>query len=237
MKWKSIFIYSVGVLLLAVLTYLFLNFNNFLVKTTEKIATDALGVEVNIGSIDVNLSDKSVFVKGITVRNPSGYSRGYITTTDQVEIVLNTASAELINFKDIKVTGSVVNVEVNENGMNLVDLKNLANKKSNNSPSTDEAIKVVIKRMVMGASTINTRVTFLEKDLATIKMPSISFSNIGQGKGIEADDAIVQIMTKYLTSIEKHVRVKGLLSGVSVPGIEDVQKTIEGAVDSLKKLF
>jgi hypothetical protein len=237
MKRKSIIISAIGISMLALATYLFLNLNAIVIRTTEDIASDALGVQVHIGDIDISLSDKTVNVKNIRVDNPKKYKGRYILETENIEIGLNSVSGELIDFKDIKVGGSVVHLEANENGLNLVDLKRLANQKQKKETTGSDEINVIVKKMVIGASTVESRITFLDKDIANFKVPAVYFSNMGRGNGIAAGDAISQVIIKYVTAVEAHARKNGALSGVSLPGVDDVKKTLDGAVDSLKSLF
>ena len=129
--------------------YLFLNFEAIITRQVEKIATNAIGVNVDINGMDISLKNRSVLISGIKVANPKGYIKPYAIQTESVLIALNTASKELVDFKDITVNGSVVTLEVNENGMNLKDLKDLANsKKQADSSEADKKIRVIIEKMV-----------------------------------------------------------------------------------------
>jgi hypothetical protein len=237
MKKKTIIWSTIAISILACATYLFLNLNAMVIRTTENIASGALGVGVHIGDIDLSLSDKKVTVSNIRINNPQGYKGKHILETNQVSITLNTASSELINFNNIQASGSVVNVEINEKGMNILDLKKLTSQNSKKEKKGSETINVIIKKMLIEPSTVNSRVTFLDKDIATFKLPPISFSNIGNNGNTSAGDVITEIITQYLTKIEKQVTKKGILSGVSIPGLNKADKIIDNATDVLKSLF
>lgn len=215
--------------------WLYYNLGGVITSTAERIASNALGVKVDIGSIHVSLSDRKATVHSLKIANPTGFKGSHIMTADEIAIGLNTASKQLIDFKDIVVKGSVVNVEINERGMNLMALKSKANSKEQRESAGSETVRVIVQQMVIEASTINTSITFLDRAIPTISMPAIRFSGIGSGNGVKAGDAIVQIMSRYLTSIESAVRAQGLLKGV--PNAGDVKKTLDGAADTLNKLF
>lgn len=234
---KSVFpLLAVLVVLAAGGVYLYMNFGSLLTRTAEKIASNALGVSVDIGSINVSLQDKKVTVNTLEIGNPPGYKTPYAVKADSIAIGLNTASKELIDFKDIQVKGSVVNLEVNEKGsMNLNDLKTLANQKKQTESVGSEAIRVIVKHMVIDASTIKPTISLLDKDIDPITLPALTFNNIGSGSGIPVKDAIVQVMTKYLNEAQGAARRSGALAGV--PGFDGVTKVIDDAKDSLKKLF
>lgn len=236
MKKKPFLFIILGVL--AAGGYLYLNAASLITRTAEKIASDALGVGVNIGSIDVSLADKKVTVSNLQVGNPPGYRSAHAMAAEEIAITLNTASKELINFQDIQVKGSVVNLEVNEKGMNLNDLKALANRKEQKESVGSEQVRVIIEQMAIGASVINPHITLAGQDISQpIKMPSIRFSNIGKGSanGMTAGDAITHVMGKYLSAVESAAREGGMLG--ALPGVDGVKKTLDGAADELQKMF
>lgn len=215
--------------------WLYFNFGGLLTQTAERIASNALGVKVDIGSIHVSLQDRKATVNSLEIANPEGFSSNNIIEADSIAIGLNTASKEFIDFKDITVKGSVVNVEINEKGMNLLALKGKANQKEQRESAGSETVRVIIRHIVIDASTIHTSVTLLDRAIPTITLPALSFSSIGGGKGISAGDAIVQVMTRYLGAIESAVRSQGLLKGA--PNVNDVKKTLDDAAGSLNQLF
>ncbi len=224
--------------------YLYLNFSSLLTRTVEKIATDAVGVSVDIGSINISLSDKKVTVSSIKVANPSGYSNPHVMTTDALMIGLNTASEKLIDFSNIQVKGSSIFFEMNEKGTNVQDLKKRTEGKEQKESVGSEQIRVIVQQMMIDASTVNA--TLFGKEVPAITIPALKFSGIGSGKGIEAGDAIKQIFTKYMASAEKAVRESGLLQGLPIPGevgdaiknVEDIKNNIGGgsAEDAAKNL-
>ncbi|MGE0753671.1 MAG: hypothetical protein AB7L92_00745 [Alphaproteobacteria bacterium] len=215
--------------------YLYMNMGGMITRTAENIASDALGVKVNIGSVDVSLSDKRVMVDTLEVSNPPGYSGKHAMTADKVIIGLNTASSDLVDFDKIEVKGSVVNLEVNEKGMNLTDLKALAARKEQKESVGSEQVRVIIKHMVIDASVINPRITMMRRDLASIRMPAMTFNNIGKDGGMQAGEAIDKVMMQYLSAVERAARSEGLVGGL--PGLGDVEKGLEDAAEGFKGLL
>ncbi len=239
-KKKSVVGAAIALALVAGIVYVCLNFGSLITRTAEKIATNALGVNVNIGSIDVSLSEKKVVVNSIKISNPPGYRQPYAMTADGILIGLNTASRELIDFKNIQVKGSVVYLEVNEKGINLSDLKKLANSKKQKESVGSEQIRVIVKNMAIDASVVKTTIAMVDRDIPAINVPALEFSNIGSGKGIDAKSAIVQVLTKYFSSVENEARKSGALSGI--PNVDDAKKELNKKLDSKaedlkKKLF
>jgi hypothetical protein len=226
---------AIVVLVLLFGGYLYMNFGSLITRAAEKIASNALGVNVDIGWIDISTADKTATVHSLKIANPPGYSKPHAMTADKIVIKLNTATQELIDFGDIQVKGSVVNVEVSEKGVNLNDLKNLANRKKQRESMGAKQVRVIIQRMVIETSTLNPSFSLLKKDIKPVEMPPVTFSKMGGGGGMEAGDAVVQVLTRYLSKAESQARQGGLLKELST--IEDVQKTLDDAGESIKGLF
>jgi len=239
---KKISLLVILVALVAGGIYLYNNLEAIVTRQAEKIASDTVGVPVTIAGMDISLADQTVFVKGITVANPQGYNKPYAVQTEQVAITLNTATPELIDFKDITVSGSVVTVELNENGMNLLDLQELMNSKKTNEPSNtaNEQVRVIIEKMVIESSVIEPHISFLDRDIASFTMPAIRFSNLGKGNsnGMSSADAVAEIFTKYFGAAERSAR-SGLsaVGDIEIPGLNEVEDTLNNAVDGIRGLF
>lgn len=234
-----------GILIIAAGVFLYLNFGDIAKNTAEKIATNALGVKVRISSLDISLKEKQVRVNNLRISNPPGYKKSHAVTTDEIVIGLNTASKKLIDFKDIRVNGSTVNLEVTEKGSNLTDLKKLASRKKQKESVGSEQIRVIVRNMVFGASTLNPSFTLLKGDIPSITIPSVRISNIGQrGNGALAQDAVSQIMRQYLTIAQREARQAGMFKGIESTinntvndAIKDTTKEIENKVNDVTKDF
>jgi hypothetical protein len=216
--------------------YLYNNANRLIVQTTERIATNALGVDVNIGGFDLSLAQKRVTIRGLKIANPRGYTDKHIITTERIVIGLDTASRELIDFKDINVENSKVYFELTPKGSNLNDLKKLANRKEQKESAGSKAIRVIVRKMVVDSSVIYPRVSFIKQDIPPINMPAVRISNIGQKNvGTNANEVIVRVITQYLGSVQNAVTQSGMLK--QIPNLDGAKKTLDDATGKIKSLF
>ena len=122
LKRKHLY-FSLLAIALAGGVYLYQNAEGMIIRTTEKIASDALGVSVDIDGMHVALSEKKLTVRGIKIGNPSGFKQPHSVTAETVDVTLGDFSSKEIDFKNITVKGSVVYLELNDNGMNVLALK------------------------------------------------------------------------------------------------------------------
>lgn len=239
MKFIGGLISVLVLLLVAGGIFVYLNFGGLAKTLAERIATDALGVKVNIGSLDISLENRTAVVNNLTIANPPGYDGRHAMTAEKIVIGLNTASKQLIDFNDIDVIGSVVNLEVTPNGTNLTDLKELAMQKKQRESVGSEAIRVIVRKMAIGASTLNPRVTLLPgQDLGSIKIPAINLSGIGEKEnGVLAKEAIIQVITKYIGVAQREANKAGMFKGLPTDELQKIQGgLVEKAKDDVEKL-
>lgn len=209
---------------------LYVNFSSIASSLTEKIATEALGVSVSIGSMEVSLPEKRITTSNIKVSNPRGYKNSHAFTIGSVSIQLNALSEELINLKEITVSDAVVNLEITENGTNLNDIKKYADE-NKKTKSQQPMRKVMIETIKMNASTINTESFFLENE-QSIKMPPLAMHGIGvKENGIIAKEALAQIWSYLVRNVTNLAAKQGLLDGLSSELLKEI-----GAQDAIKNI-
>ncbi len=219
--------------------FLYMNLSNIAKPITERLATEALGVPVSIGKMEINLPEKTVQVSGLKIRNPKGYKRSHILTVGDIKVELGKVSKELIIFKNINVSGTDVNLEVTPNGTNLNDLKKGISTKAPNKKATaaGDKIKVIINHFNFTSAKLNPSVTLLsEQSLDPIIVPDITLNNIGQKEnGILAREAIAQILDHILKTLNKSSGQAGFLNGLSKDTLKDMgQSQIDGVKDQVK---
>lgn len=237
MKFIKLICALVGLLVIAAGVFLYLNFGSLVKNTAQKIASDALGVKVTISSLDISLKEKRVTVYNVKIANPPKFKNRHIITADNIVIGLNTASRQLIDFKDINVNGTVINLEVTERGTNLKALQKLTQAKKQKQSVGAEQIRVIVRNMVINQSTINPSVTLLSRDIGSIKLPAVRVSGIGQrDNGVIAQDAVRQVMMQYLKTAENKVRREGLLGNADAV-IKEVEDAVDDVKNTLKGLF
>lgn len=237
MRAIKILFSGIAVLLIVAGIFLYLNFGDLAKNTAEKIASNALGVKVTLSSLSVSLKEKKATIRGIKIHNPPGFKNTHIITADDMAIGLNTASRQLIDFKDIQVNGTVVNLEVTERGTNLQALKKLAAQKKQKESIGSEQIRVIVRNMVINESTINPSVTLLNRDIGSIKLPPVRVSGIGQNSnGALAQDAVSQVLVQYLKAAESQANREGLLKNADAL-VNDIKDSVDDVTKSIKGIF
>ncbi len=230
--------------------YLYMNMNSYAKQFAEKAARDALGVNVSIGAVNVSIKDKRVVVKNITVDNPAGYDSAYAAKIETIAMQADSFSQTLLNFQNVRVSGTDVNLEVKSQGSNLNDLKNTVNANAAQGDAAAEQIQVIIQNLNIVTMRVQPTGLLAELGLEPISVPPISLNNIGSGQnGTSAKQAIAQIWVPVAEQINKQAMDAGFYKGLPM-GItknlgvgqvnqikEKIKRDIDKAKEELKDIF
>ncbi|MGB0719161.1 MAG: hypothetical protein ACPGRX_01725 [Bdellovibrionales bacterium] len=196
--------------------YILSHLNTLAKPIAERIASDALGVAVSIGSMDISLQNKTVIVRDVHVANPPGYTKPDAMSVGAIDIALTNAGKDLIEFKDISVKDTHAYLEVTPDGINLQDLQSrIATAKRD--PDTPESIKVIIEKIVTTEAVLHPSVTLIaQQDLEPITIPSLQLTGLGRKEnGVLAQDAVAQIVGSLVQSFVESANDAGFYEGLS----------------------
>ena len=212
----------------------------------ERIASEALGVRVTIGAMAISLPEKRVDVSNIKIGNPPGFSKPHAITIEDARVGLQSVGEKLIDFKEIKLNGTQVYLEVKPSGTNLHALRN-GIKGAEAQEAADEALKVILRNFSLGNTTINPSVTLVsEQDMEPIEIAPIVLKNVGvKENGILAREAVAQIMAPLLKTFSRAAGDAGYYQGLSGDALKDmgmgqfdqIKEEVNKIGDGLKNLF
>ncbi len=218
--------------------YVLMNLSQFAKPMSERIASEAIGVNVSIGSMDISLKEKTVSVGNIRVDNPPGYKTPYAIEIADVVLGLNSASQTLVDFRAIDVSGVEANLEVTPSGTNLLTLKNMvAQRKLDKDKPVENAIKVIIESLNLRDMRVNPSVTLLSgQELKSVSVPPLNLQGIGKKQnGVLAQDAVAQVMSPLLKSMSEAAGQAGFYEGLSSDALKDLgQSQIDQVTDKIE---
>lgn len=238
----SLYIFSFLVLIfVAGAIYVYSNLDSIAKQLSEQVASDALGVPVTIGKMEISIENQQVVVSNIKISNPPGYNKPHAVEVSYVVIAADSLSKELLNFKNVVVDETQVNLEVTGKGTNLSDLKQIIDVRQAQYVPDPHAkpIKVIVQKFSLTKAQLNPRVTLLNQDLASVSVPDIHLTGIGEKEnGIVAQDAIAQIMEAILVKFNSSANHAGFLEGLSLDTLNNIGiSTGEVFKKNLKKSF
>jgi hypothetical protein len=228
--------------------YLLMNMNILAKNYIEREASRTLGVTVTLGSLDITLQEKTAKVTDLVIGNPEGFKKPYAVKVKDINVVLTSASNQLVELKDIDVGQAEVNLEVRENTTNLAAIRSRVKKPES---TTAEALKVIIDKTTLSQAQIKPSAVLFtnnEENLAPVTLPDIVLTGIGQKEnGVLVNDAIGQIWQAISQKIDKEALESGLLEGMNEEALnemglsfgqrfkENLQESVQEKVDTLGK--
>ncbi|MCB9982979.1 MAG: hypothetical protein H6861_04790 [Rhodospirillales bacterium] len=230
--------------------YLFTQLGTLAKPLAERVASDAMGVPVRIGGLDIALKEKRVVARNIQVANPEGFSKPQAVSIDVIDITLRSVSKELIDFETITVNGTQTFLEVTPQATNLHRLK-AGMKGAKSEGAQGESLKVIIRKFVLDGAQVNPSVTLLKaQELQAVKVAPVRLNGIGvKENGILAREAVKQVMAPVLETFSQAAGDAGLYQGMSPDALremgmgqfeaikEQFRQDIDNLGENLKKIF
>jgi len=246
-KWLMWLILLLIIIIIGVGYYLY-NYFNWQGKVRELVhiyGTQVVGTDVNIGNINLSLTDGKGAISNITVANPRGYSQDNIIKLGNVAVAVDVNSVTKLAKELAQKTGAKTKtVVINEIRVNApevaYELMNLnktnasevmENIKTNTASSTKQETQktsdadeitynVAIKKVVIadGKATVAANLMGASQSLS-LNLPTITISNLGTEKqGITIEDGLARIFQEILrttTNVVAKTDLSGLLNGVN----------------------
>ncbi|MFP4386650.1 MAG: hypothetical protein ACLFP8_05400 [Alphaproteobacteria bacterium] len=201
--------------------YLYMNINSITKDYSERAASDALGVPVTIGEMDILLEDMKVVVRDVAVANPEGYRNAHAITIKNIMLDGESFSPQHLTFSSVDVDGTDVFLEVSQNGLNLGALQKataqeLQDGEGEAQTADSTAAKVIVRRFSLTGAKLTPSVTHLpSRDFSAVEVPDIRLSDIGEKEnGVVAEEAIAQIMNVVIKEVAKTANREGFLKGL-----------------------
>lgn len=230
--------------------YLYMNFGSIAKNLAEKYASRTLGVAVNIGKVDVSIQERKINVTNIRIANPAGYKNPYAATVQTVSIQAGELTSELLEFRDVTVSGTDIYLEIKPSSTNLTDIRKNVNANMAGNPSAgDKAVKVILDKMVMNG-TIHPSVTLLGRDVTPVKLPTIELSGIGRNSnGVLVSQAVGQIWKEISSQTIAAANRNGFLQGIDRDALteagvgeveilkDQINQEVDKVKDGIKSLF
>lgn len=209
--------------------YMMMNMDTLAKQMTQRMATEALGVKVTMGNLEISLPERKAVVSSLRIGNPEGFSKPHAVTIDRINIDLEDISKELITFDDISISGTRVNLEVTEAGTNLHAIqKNLTPAAPANEPSVEDEyvqkIKVIIDHLEVEDAQLNPAVTLLTaQELSPVTVPDIELTGIGRKEnGVLAQEAIVQVWSALSKNFSQAANGAGFYEGLATDILDEI---------------
>lgn len=220
--------------------YLYMNFNMIAKRVAEHVASETLGVDVNIGSLNISVQNKRVEATNIRIANPPGYKNAEAIKIGSLSIQAETLSQEMLNFSKANLKDMHVNLEVTPAGTNLTDIQkhiSVPGRADKAEQDKKTLTKVILREFAAEGGTLTPSISMLKTQPQTLTIPPLHLKGIGESEnGVMAGQAISQIFKAVSEASIKAAHEQGLLKGLSGDILKDIGVSpIERAKEAIKE--
>jgi len=215
--------------------FVYRNMFDWIRLQAERVASDSLGVDVGIGSIDASFRNKTVRIKNIEIGNPKGYGMGDALKFGDIEIVADVLSRDRIVIKKVSVTDNEINLEMKGSKSNLNALSS-GIKSGGGQPKSEESAKAPtlnIEDLVIDKTKLTVK-SNLVKSQGDITVPTIRLKNVGQNNN-QATAVVAQIARAVLNEALSAAAKNGVLQNLSKAGVDTLKGGLKTGTEGFKK--
>lgn len=228
MKAKKIilnFIVLPVVILLIVLVVAFFLVGNSLIKTGIEVeATKTLGVPVTVKNLDLSILRGRVAIKGLVVKNPSGYANENLLELGDgvVKLDIGSLMSNTVKIQLIKLDGTKLTMEQKGLTNNLKEILDRLPKEGEPEakPAVEEKGKDLhIDRLEIANTNVKVKLLPVpgKVDNVSLNIDPIVMENLGTDKKLRTGTLVAKVLGAMATGIAK--QGVGLLPDDMVKGI------------------
>jgi hypothetical protein len=250
--WVKILLVLVALVILAVvLGFLFLD--SIVKRSVETVGPAIAKVEVKLAGAHISPFSGSGELKGLVVGNPPEYKTTEAIKVGEVgiSVVPKSVMGDKVIVRSVKVLGPEITFEGSLTGGNNLSkiLENVQGTEAKPQPQTKEETKAKTRKLQVddflisgGKVHVHVSATLLGGKSATVPLPEIHFTNLGQGpEGITPAELVSRVLKEVTEATLKAVAAsigKEMTEGVKNLGtgtVDQVGKSVKGIGDLLKK--
>jgi len=243
---RYLFVAIGAIVVIAVITigWLLSNLDRIVAEAVETIGTETLGTAVTLDSAEVQLSEATAALNGLTIANPAGYSEPYAFELGGISVTID---PESVTGNEIVLPLIVVDrarLTFEQTGATS-NLQTLLDSVSSDSQATasetgetsGEELKFVISEFVLADAGMTVIHDQLDEPISFV-LPDLVLTNIGRaGAAVTAEEAARQILEPILSKAED-AAVDRAKDELEARGRDELDKQKDRATDkAVRKLL
>jgi hypothetical protein len=232
----------VVIIVVALLLLGFKLFGERIIKTgIEAAGTDALGVAVDVDSLDLSVFKGQVAIKGLDVRNPAGYEQKYLLQMGKgrVQTSLSSLMGNPVEINSIVLDDITLAIEQKGLDNNLkVVLDSIPKSEAEPKEPAAEAKKLVVKDLKITNATVKVKLLPAQilpdqADTVTIKLRPIEMKDLGSGEKLTTAKLASEVMAVIADAVAKEGA--GVLPKDVIGSVQDALQNLGDITKILSK--
>lgn len=196
------------------------NLDVFVAGLIEDSGTRALGTEVSVTGVQIDLRGARATVSGLTIANPAGWTAPYAFELDRISVALDLQSlnSPVLVLKGVNVDASKVALEIRADGSsNLQTLLDGIDSPAEQAPAPgegDDPLRVRIDELTVGGITLDVAVESPEPgggvDRREIGLPPIELYRVGGPEGAPPQTIAAAIGAEMIAVVLEEAAREGI---------------------------
>jgi hypothetical protein len=251
MKKLAIGLAVLIVLFIGVLVFVAGSLDAIVEAVIEEVGTETTQTRVEVGGVNISLTDAQGVVKGLSVANPAGFSGNKAISLGEIKLTLdaNSLASDTVVIKEIRVSKPKVNYEFGKGGSNFDQIKKNVAAAGKGSSETAEGSgpKLIIEHLYINDGSIAVSSALTPGEPINTALPNIHLKNIGKKSGGATAGEVAKLVLTALTrnagsavgklDLSQLKGVGDMLKDKPAGITEGVKEELDGAGDKLKGLF
>ena len=242
---KALLVVGIILVLIAVaVVWVLGSLDDIVKKQIEVVGTELTGTNVSVGGVNIELTDGSGRITGLSVANPKGYQADHAFKMKllHLDIDLPSVGKNPLIIKELVIDAPAVNMEVNEKGGS--NLKEISDNVSANTAAADkqatktqektegEALRILIRKLVIKdvGYSVHSKIEKIEDREGVL--PTITLNNVGGSKGGTPGEIGKIVIGELARRVIKEAAARGIRKAVE----DKVDEATGGLGGMLKKL-
>ncbi len=216
----------------------------------ESYGPEIIGADVQLASVNLNLTDGEAALNGLYIGNPEGYKTDFAMQVERVKVKLDIESitSDVVVIEEVMILGSSVIYELSSSGSNVDALAKNAQvytgAEEQESENSDAGPKLLIKNLYINEGQVSVSHSILKGKTLSVALPNIHLKDIGKNEnGATPGEVAEKVMESIKSGVGTAVASLSLgdtLSG-GVGAVKDgaghLMDKAKGAGEKLKGIF
>lgn len=227
---KILIVFAVLILIFAgAIFLLFKNVDSIVVTAIEKYGSKASKTAVSVSSVRIKLSSGEGTIRGLAVRNPSGFSSDNAFGLGNITIRIDTGTltSDIVVIDKILISSPQVLYEINASGASNINAlkRNIKQstrekKKPSDEKKARKEKKFLIRKLIIENGKIDLNIKTLGAKTQIVQLPKITRTNIGRKNGATSSQVAEEIMSALVEEVGRAVAISGTKSlGFQLKGL------------------
>jgi len=208
----------------------------------ETYGRAATGTDVNVGSVDIALTEGRGGLAGLTVGNPAGFTTDYALRIDDIDLALDLSSlsSDAPVVTELLMDGAHLNAEQRGDATNLTEIQSYMSRSSGESVAggaAEDETRIIIDRFRLTNARVTLTANFLSEP-EDLELDDVVVEGIGRSAGGATYTEAAEAVLAPILAAARAAAQGRLRSAAGEAAREEIEEEIEEeAGDRLKSLL